>query len=317
MGSEKEEVKWPLSTTHMNSWLLRSVSEFREIQERTLNSALERIKAKGIDSDLPTLEDELWLVRFYAFQLSRFLVANHMKDAVKETALTFFNRFYLMRSMLEHDPRLIMFTCITLAIKLEDVWRNYYVDKLLGAVEGLNVSKVFELEATVCDALNFNFLVLHTHDSMHILRMKCMEVCSKFLNILSMFQFLKECLGIDDEILGEHLGLILSVCNDAEKDAVQMHERPEFIFLYTPTQLAVANFVRYSKRKLGTLISVDKFLTNKLLYGNESQLEPLNKVIKDINDSYEEYLTERSTVDSHEQRAGAILDKYLPLYDVN
>lgn len=193
--------------------------------------------------------------------------------------------------MLEHDPRLIMFTCITLAIKLEDVWRNYYVDKLLGAVEGLNVSKVFELEATVCDALNFNFLVLHTHDSMHILRMKCME-------------FLKECLGIDDEILGEHLGLILSVCNDAEKDAVQMHERPEFIFLYTPTQLAVANFVRYSKRKLGTLISVDKFLTNKLLYGNESQFETLNKVIKDINDSYEEYLTERSKVDSHEQRAG-------------
>lgn len=91
------------------------------------------------------------------------------------------------------------------------------------------MTEVFELEATVCDALNFNFLVLHTHDSMHILRMKCMEVCSEFLNILSMFQFLKECLGIDDEILGEHLGLILSVCNDAEKDAVQMHERPEFV----------------------------------------------------------------------------------------
>lgn len=86
MGSEKEEVKWPLSTTHMNSWLLRSLSEFREIQERTLNSALERIKAKGIDSDLPTLDDELWLVRFYALQLSRFLVANHMKDAVKVPA---------------------------------------------------------------------------------------------------------------------------------------------------------------------------------------------------------------------------------------
>ncbi|GFE53299.1 cyclin H [Babesia ovis] len=217
---ESQEAKkaciWPQCSTHITRWLLPSLFQLKELQERTFISALERIKGtKNVDTnELPTFEDELWLVRFYAFQLSRFLAANHLKDSVKETSLTFFNRFYLRRSVLEYDPRLIMFTCITLAIKLEDLWRNYYVDKLLGSVEGLNVLRVFDLEATVCDALDFNFLVLHTSDSMHILRLRCME-------------YLKESLGIDDEILGEHLNLILSVCTEAEKDCIIMHEVPE------------------------------------------------------------------------------------------
>lgn len=276
MDKQKDTVGWPRTTTHLQNWLFASEAKFRERQELTFHSAVERLKAKGIEEAPVTLEEELWLVKYYSFQLSGFLSSNHMKETVKETALVFFNRFYLMRSMLEHDPRLVMFTCVTLAIKLEDMWRNYFVDKLLGSVEGLDITRVFAMEAVVCDALNFNFLVLHTSDSMYIIREKCIE-------------YLKESLGIDDDILGEHLGLILSVCNEAQKDAVMMNVIPEFTFLYTPTQLAVANFARHSKSKLGELMSVDKFLMKKLLYGQESHLEGLISLVKTINVSYLKY----------------------------
>ncbi|GBE58904.1 cyclin homologue [Babesia ovata] len=302
-SESKDDVAWPQKCTHFIRWLLPSVESLQEQQKLAFTAALARVKGseKYNEGELPTLEDELWLVRFYAFQLSRFMAANHLKDSVKETALTFFNRFYLRRSMLEYDPRMIMFTCITLAIKLEDMWRNYYVDKLLGSVDGLNIARVFALEATVCDALEFNFLVLHTSDSMHIIRMRCME-------------YLKESLGIDDDILGEHLGMILSVCNDAEKDALYMHEDPEFIFLHTPTQLAVANFTRHCKKRMSSLVSVNKFLAKKMLYGDESRLPVLTKTLQSINDRFTRHMELRASMDSEEQKAGAILDKYLPLY---
>ncbi|CDR96829.1 Cyclin-like superfamily protein, putative [Babesia bigemina] len=311
----KDAVVWPQKSTHFSRWLLPSASSLQEQQQRAFTAALARVKGREEhkEAELPTLEDELWLVRFYAFQLSRFMAANHLKDSVKETALTFFNRFYLRRSMLEYDPRLIMFTCITLAIKLEDMWRNYYVDKLLGSVEGLDIAGVFALEATVCDALEFNFLVLHTSDSMHTIRMRCME-------------YLKESLGIDDEILGEHLGMILSVCSDAEKDALYMHEDPEFIFLHTPTQLAVANFARHCKKRMGSLLSVSKwvprcthgrgvrFLAKKMLHGDESRLAVLTETLQSINDRFARHMELRASMDAEEQKAGNILDQYLPLY---
>ncbi|ORM40154.1 putative exonuclease -like protein [Babesia sp. Xinjiang] len=290
---KKDPSIWPSNCTHISRWLLRSVSHLKELQEHTFYAALERIKAstKVDEKELPTLDEELWLIRFYALQLSRFVAAQHLKDAVKETSLTFFNRFYIRRSMLEHDPRLVMFTCITLAIKSEDMWRNYYVDKLLGPVEGLNISRVFELEATVCDALGFNFLVLHTSDSMHVLRSRCIE-------------YIKESLGIDDEILGEHLGVVLSMCTDAEKDSVLMHENPELIFLYTPTQLTAANFVRHCKKRLGTLISVDKFLVKKLLHDQESQLSVLTKAIEKINNIMAKHMELRSSMEAQQEKAG-------------
>ncbi|GIX61001.1 exoribonuclease, putative [Babesia caballi] len=147
-------------------WILPSVSRLRELQEQTFNSALERVTG-GTDADsaaLPTLDDELWLVRFYAFQLSRFMAAHHLKDAVKvcleDDCLhgAAGNFAHLLQPLLpeevdararpeaDHVGRRLpalsarRFTCITLAIKLEDMWRNYYVDKLLGSIEGLNVS---------------------------------------------------------------------------------------------------------------------------------------------------------------------------------
>ncbi|KAK1444536.1 cyclin ccnh rpt1 domain containing protein [Babesia gibsoni] len=277
MDKQKDTVGWPRTTTHLQNWLFASEAKFRERQELTFHSAVERLKAKGIEEAPVTLEEELWLVKYYSFQLSGFLSSNHMKETVKETALVFFNRFYLMRSMLEHDPRLVMFTCVTLAIKLEDMWRNYFVDKLLGSVEGLDITRVFAMEAVVCDALNFNFL------------------------------YLKESLGIDDDILGEHLGLILSVCNEAQKDAVMMNVIPEFTFLYTPTQLAVANFARHSKSKLGELMSVpyeEIALWARIASRRTNLSRKNNKQLL-------------SSMDSQEQKAGTIMDRYLSLYNID
>ncbi|EDO08242.2 Cyclin N-terminal domain family protein [Babesia bovis T2Bo] len=292
---------WPSSSTHIERWVLPSLSHLNSLRENGFNRALERIRSTKNDVKLPTFEEELWLLRFYTIQLSRFIAANHMKDCVKETALAYFNRFYLRRSMLEHDPRVIMFSCVTLAIKLEDVWRNYYIDKLLGAVDGLNVLRVFEQESTVCDALDFNFLIIHTSDTMHVLRMRCIE-------------YIKETLGIDDIIMGEHLGILLSVCTAAEKDCVVMHEVPELIFVYTPTQLAVGAFSRHCKAKLGSLISFDGFLLKKLLKDDRSKLTLLTDTINRIVECYDKHFASRSALENEQQKAGEILDMYLAIY---
>ncbi|KAK2196553.1 bifunctional Cyclin-Cyclin-like subunit Ssn8/Cyclin-like/Cyclin [Babesia duncani] len=253
-------LKWPLTSTHYQNWLLPSIDKLREIQLATFERAVSKVKEKGISLEMPTIEDEKWLIKYYSFQMHNFLSLHNIKTYVTETALTYFNRFYLKRSLLEYDPRIIMFTCITLAIKLEDMWRTFFVDRLLGSVDDLDITKVFDMESTVCDVLNFNFMILHTADALHTLRTEC-------------YTHLKDTLGLDDDILKEHINLILSIYKDAELDCAKMQENSEFLFLYTPPQLATANFIHYCKTKLDAILSVETFISSKLLNNDIAKLE--------------------------------------------
>lgn len=135
-------LEWPQSSTHYRNWLLGSSDALRRAQAQTHAAAARKLKARHPGAQIPPLDDELWLIKYYSYQLSRFLSTNNLKATVKETSLSFFNRFYLRRSPLEYDPRIVMFTCITLATKLEDMWKSVYVDKLLDSVQELDIASV-------------------------------------------------------------------------------------------------------------------------------------------------------------------------------
>ncbi|AFZ81326.1 cyclin, putative [Theileria equi strain WA] len=300
---ENGQETWPRNSTHYKNWLIDSPNTLQRIRLDTYNNALQKIKYKLVDLDVPTFEEEQWLVKYYSYQLSKFLATNHLKTTVKETALTFFNRFFLRKSLLEYDPRLIMFTCTTLAIKLEDMWRTVYVDKLLGHINNLDIAKVFEMEPIVCEVLDFNLLVLHTGEPLYTIQESCL-------------QYLKDSLEINDELVGEHLNVIISISKQVEGTSMQMHENPELLFMHTPTQLALANFLYHCKTNLQSVISVETFILKKFLGGNDTKLVPLLSALNNINVKYDEFMAFRDKFSQEVEKAGSILDKYLKIYGI-
>ena len=69
-----------------------------------------------------SVQDEIKLAKFYQSKMQKLCKeltrAFGFKPKVQGTALTFFKRFYLSCSMLDHDPKKIMLTCIYLACKV-------------------------------------------------------------------------------------------------------------------------------------------------------------------------------------------------------
>ncbi|BAM41969.1 cyclin [Theileria orientalis strain Shintoku] len=208
--------EWPKCSTHYRNWLFSSFEKLKSVQTETYTKAADKLRGKHPEVKIPSLDDELWIIKYYSHQLSRFLTTNNLKTSVKETSLTFFNRFYLKCSVIDYDPRIIMFTCITLATKLEDMWKSVYVDKLLASVQDLDISQVFDMECIVCDALNFNLLVLHTSDSIYTI-------------VQMLVEYLKESLDLDESLMGEHLKIIINIYKQAETNCINAHESPEYV----------------------------------------------------------------------------------------
>ena len=69
-----------------------------------------------------SLDDEAKLSKYYQSKMQKLCKelarAFGFKPKVQGTALTFFKRFYLGCSALDHDPKNIMLTCIYLACKV-------------------------------------------------------------------------------------------------------------------------------------------------------------------------------------------------------
>ncbi|EAN31929.2 Cyclin domain protein [Theileria parva strain Muguga] len=297
-GIEFNSVK---NSTHYKNWFIDSTQKLNSIQLNTYQHAAKLLK-RGDGVRIPSFEEELWLIKYYSLQLSQFVNANNLKPSVKETSLVLFNRFYLRRSLLQYDPRIIMFTCITLATKLEDMWRSVYIDKLLYKINNLNITKVFEMEAIVCDVLNFNLNILHLSDSIHIL-------------IQLLINYIRESLEVEG--INEYIGVILYMFKQAEITSLIMVESPTLMFLYTPAQLALSVILQLVKStSLSTILSIESFVTTQLLNGDETYLMKLLSLTQSINDEYNDFIKFRDDL-TNQSKAQNIMDLYVKIYETS
>lgn len=161
------------------------------------------------------------------------------------------------------------------------------------------------MECIVCDALSFNLLVLHTSDSAYAV-------------VQLLIEYLRESLELEDSKLSEHLKIIVNILKQAEENSVNMHESPEFLFVHTPAQLALANVVYHVKSALSPVLSIDTFILRKLLNDDDRHLLGLLNTLYRITDEYEEFLRFRNDFNLPEskERARSILDLYLAVYEL-
>lgn len=100
----------------------------------------------------------VWFVR----TLLDILQAKNFVHRVANTTLTFFRRFFLRRSLLAFPPQSVLFVCMILAIKAENLSDYTTAAQLFGDVgPSFDLKQVLELEVVVLSVLDFELLILH------------------------------------------------------------------------------------------------------------------------------------------------------------
>lgn len=102
------------------------------------------------------------LVIFYAQKLLELCKLCSAPSEVNWTSLVFFKRFYAVSSPMEFDPLTMMYTCVHVACKIEEL-REITLDKVLEvsgfAEDAAMKTKVTDLELQLLENLGFKLLV--------------------------------------------------------------------------------------------------------------------------------------------------------------
>jgi len=162
-------MSFPQSCSHIQQWLFKDESELRKKRQATVDAAAAQIRAVATDAETLSVEQECELVRYFSRQL--LFVCHHrgLDYRAQNTAIVFFCRFFICRSVVEYDPRTILLTCILLAIKTEELSNVINVRHFFEGAEGIDVYEVFRHELAVLDAVSFHLLVLHIRSPLQYL----------------------------------------------------------------------------------------------------------------------------------------------------
>ncbi|KAJ6918216.1 cyclin-H1-1 [Populus alba x Populus x berolinensis] len=101
-------------TTRMRVDVDGSLS-YPETQVNMTENADKHSRSKPI-----SVEEEQFMRVYYEYKLREVCSAFYFPHKIQATALLYFKRFYLQWSVMEHDPKHVMLTCIYAACKIEE-----------------------------------------------------------------------------------------------------------------------------------------------------------------------------------------------------
>ncbi|KAH8584829.1 cyclin domain [Cryptosporidium sp. chipmunk genotype I] len=171
---------YPSESHHLKDWVFGSLDLLKtkknEINEKARDNwkdVFRQISSENIEIDemLLTSKDEETLITYYGRQLVEFCNHKQLPFVSKYNASILYQRFFTNQSVMDYDPRIIIFTSISLALKLEEYGLHFTLEKLFGDVPGLNIQEVFRHELTVCNTLKFHLYILNPRNTLEGLRL--------------------------------------------------------------------------------------------------------------------------------------------------
>ncbi|GAV88742.1 Cyclin_N domain-containing protein [Cephalotus follicularis] len=183
-------------------------------------------------------EEEQFMRVYYENKLREVCCAFYFPHKIQATALIYFKRFYLQWSVMEHQPKHIMLTCVYAACKIEE---NHVSAEELGKGISQDHQMILNYEMIVLQSLEFDLIVYAPYRSVE-----------GFVN--DMEEFLH---ANDDQL---QIFKDLHETAKMEVDKIMLTDAP---LLFTPGQLALAALRRSNEvhavldfqRYLGSIIS--------------------------------------------------------------
>ncbi|XP_074288014.1 cyclin-H1-1-like [Silene latifolia] len=102
------------------------------------------------------VEVERMLHAFYENKIHEVCRAFFFPHKIQGIALIYYKRFYLHWSVMEHDPKYVMLTCVYLACKIEE---NHSSSEDLGKIIQLDHQLILDIEMLVLRSLGFDLIV--------------------------------------------------------------------------------------------------------------------------------------------------------------
>ncbi|KAJ9131434.1 hypothetical protein P3X46_035094 [Hevea brasiliensis] len=226
-----------------------------------------------------SVEEEQFMRVYYEYKLREVCSAFYFPHKIQATALIYFKRFYLQWSVMEHDPKHVMLTCIYAACKIEE---NHVSAEELGKGISQDHQMILNYEMIVLQSLEFDLIVYAPYRSVE-----------GFINDMEEF-----CHATDDQI---QMLKDLQATATAEVDKIMFTDAP---LLFPPGQLALAalrianemhqvlDFERYLRNILsrqnsvhtisdliGSLDAIDSWV-KKYKFPTEKDMKHINRKLK-------------------------------------
>ncbi|WKS76237.1 cyclin H-like protein [Cryptosporidium sp. 43IA8] len=239
---------YPSESHHLKEWVFGSLDLLKTKKNYINEKAKENWKDifRQISSEnfeinelLLTSKDEETLISYYGRQLIEFCNHKQLPFVSKYNASILYHRFFTNQSVMDYDPRIIIFTSISLALKLEEFGLHFTLEKLFGDVPGLNIQEVFRHELTVCNTLKFHLYILNPRNTLEGLRLLYKKY---YIDIL----VVDENLDNNDHKKTENkknqlISLLSKVILKAETYVLMILHTLCFL-IYTPSQISIALF---------------------------------------------------------------------------
>eukprot|EP00752_Nemacystus_decipiens_P003022 g2802.t1 len=190
-----------------------------------------------------TVEEESLVKSFYAKKIQETCGRDsadedlRRSEKVQATAVAYFQRFYLSNSVLEHDPKILILTCVFLASKTEEQITNV---NLLAKATGCDELQILGKELTLLQGLSFHLAVFHPYRALPAL-VEGARLRAKAAGIPPQ----------PDRIMALHDG------TRAALDDILVTNLP---FLHSPSRLALAALLRESRRMEAPPFDVEAML---------------------------------------------------------
>ncbi|POM82228.1 Cyclin, N-terminal domain protein [Cryptosporidium meleagridis] len=239
---------YPSESHHLKEWVFGSLdllkakkNEINERAKENWKNEFRQISSENFEINelLLTSKDEETLISYYGRQLIEFCNHKQLPFVSKYNASILYNRFFTIQSVMDYDPRIIIFTSISLALKLEEFGLHFTLEKLFGDVPGLNIQEVFRHELTVCNTLKFHLYILNPRNTLEGLRLLYKKY---YIDIL----VVDENLDNNDHKKTENkknqlISLLSKVILKAETYVLAILHTLCFL-IYTPSQISIALF---------------------------------------------------------------------------
>lgn len=172
------------TSTQLKNWVFKSTEELTKIRERKFKRVYAKLKEsveewnkkeheKSQKGHTPnyvkfdgtnigklqmlTLGDEIKYVNALTFTIIK--ICEHMKlnNDVLNTSIEYLKRFFLKQSVYDFDGLDMMYACIYLAVKVEEV--NYRLSEFVRVGKGCTAEKIVQCETFLIKGLRFQFFV--------------------------------------------------------------------------------------------------------------------------------------------------------------
>ncbi|CAN6470062.1 unnamed protein product [Victoria cruziana] len=224
----------------------------------------QQVDSRENGSNLPdplTIEDEQLIRIFYEQKIQEVCGAFVFPHKIQATAIIYFKRFYLQWSVMEHDPKHIMLTCIYVSCKVEE----FHVSaEELGKGIQQDHQIILNNEMIVLQSLGFDLIVYAPYRSIDGF-LEDMEECFRAADGQRQFKELRDPAKLDI-------------------DKIMLTDAP---LLFPPAQLALAALRR--SNEVLKIMDFDRYLENIFsrqheqdCYELEESLSSIESLMKDV-----------------------------------